>query len=59
MAPHIEVWDLDLMESVEPTIVLGALKHKKKKKKKEKASASASAANIDSVATDVRINTLL
>ncbi|XP_047335598.1 uncharacterized WD repeat-containing protein C17D11.16-like isoform X2 [Impatiens glandulifera] len=36
MEPSIEIWDLDIMDEVQPTIVLGGISEKKKKGKKGK-----------------------
>ncbi|KAG5514454.1 hypothetical protein RHGRI_035759 [Rhododendron griersonianum] len=34
MEPSIEIWDLDIMDEVQPSVVLGGIVEKKKKKKK-------------------------
>lgn len=34
MDPSIEIWDLDIMDEVQPSVVLGGIVEKKKKKKK-------------------------
>ncbi|KAG5221859.1 periodic tryptophan protein [Salix suchowensis] len=36
MEPAIEIWDLDIIDEVQPAVVLGGIKEKKKKKKKGK-----------------------
>ncbi|KAL8209945.1 hypothetical protein R6Q57_006677 [Mikania cordata] len=36
MDPGIEIWDLDVMEEVQPLLTLGGIAEKKKKKKKKK-----------------------
>ncbi|XP_065851279.1 uncharacterized protein [Euphorbia lathyris] len=36
MEPSIEIWDLDIVDEVQPTVVLGGIVEKKKKKKKTK-----------------------
>ncbi|KAF9678267.1 hypothetical protein SADUNF_Sadunf07G0017100 [Salix dunnii] len=38
MEPAIEIWDLDIIDEVQPAVVLGGIKEKKKKKKGKKAS---------------------
>eukprot|EP00794_Sanderia_malayensis_P012708 gene12708-14013_t len=45
MDPHIEVWDLDLVDTMEPVFTLG----KKTKKKKKKASATNTQSHMDAV----------
>ncbi|XP_023755067.1 uncharacterized protein LOC111903523 isoform X1 [Lactuca sativa] len=36
MEPAIEIWDLDIMDEVQPSLILGGVAEKKKKKKKGK-----------------------